>query len=130
MIINDERVKAVKDLPAPRNYKETQKVMGFLSYHRRFVKGFAGLAKPIYELLDKDKKFAWSKECQAGFEEIKRRISEAINLTLPRVDDPDQSYVVTIDASEHGYGAELAQCQDGELKTIAFFSKRVPKHKR
>ena len=128
--INDERVKAVKDLPAPRNFKETQKVMGFLSYHRRFVKGFAGLAKPIYELLDKDKKFLWCRECQKGFEEIKRRISEGINLTLPRVDDPDQSYMVTIDASEHGYGAELAQGQDGELKTIAFFSKRVPKHKR
>ena len=128
--INDERVKAVKDLPAPRNFKETQKVVGFLSYHRKFVKGFAGLAKPIYELLDKDTRFFWNNRCQEGFEEIKRRIAQEINLTLPRVDDPEQSYVVTIDASEHGYGAELAQRQDGELKTIAFFSKRVPKHKR
>ena len=130
--VNDERVKAVKELCPPSNRKETQKVMGFLGYHRKFVKGFAGLAKPIYELIDKDRKFFWSKDCQEGFEEIKQRIAEKITLTIPRVDDLDSSYVVTIDASEKGFGADLCQCQERDLMTIAigYFSKRFPKHKR
>ena len=72
----------------------------------------------------------WNKECQAGFEGIKRRIAAEINLALPRVDDPNSSYEVTIDASEDGYGAELAQWQDGELRIVAYFSKGVPKHKK
>ena len=128
--VNHKRVSAVKDIPAPRTVKECQKVMGFLNYNRKFVKGFAGLAKPIYVMMDKKKKFHWTQECQDGFDEIKRRIAEGITLAIPRVDDPGQSYVVTIDASELGYGAELAQWQDGELRTVAYFSKRVPHHKR
>ena len=128
--VNDQRVTAVKEIPAPRTLKECQKVMGFLNYNRKFVKGFAGLAKPIYQLIDKKRKFIWTKECQEGFEEIKRRIAEGITLAIPRVDDPDNTYVLTIDASEHGFGAELAQWQDEELRTVAYFSKRVPNHKR
>ena len=81
-------------------------------------------------MMDKKKKFSWTQDCQEGFEEIKRRITEGITLAIPRVDDPNESYVVTIDASELGFGAELAQWQDGELRTVAYFSKRVPHHKR
>ena len=128
--VNDQRVEAVKEIPPPRTLKECQKVMGFLNYNHKFVKGFSGLAKPIYQLIDKKRKFNWTKECQEVFEEIKRRIAEGIKLAIPRVEDPDNSYVVTIDASEHGFGAELAQWQDEELRTVAYFSKRVPNHKR
>ncbi|KAL5266101.1 hypothetical protein ACHWQZ_G006677 [Mnemiopsis leidyi] len=128
--VNDQRVTAVKKIPAPRTLRECQKVMGFLNYNRKFVKGFAGLAKPIYQLIDKKRKFIWTRECQEGFDEIKRRIAEGITLAIPRVDDPDNTYVVTTDASEQGFGAELAQWQDKELRTVAYFSKRVPNHKR
>ena len=128
--VNNKRVSAVQNIPAPRTLKECQKVMGFLNYNRKFVKNFAGLAKPIYIMMDKKKKFSWTQDCQEGFDEIKRRIAEGITLAIPRVDDPNESYVVTIDASELGFGAELAQWQDGELRTVAYFSKRVPHHKR
>ena len=128
--VNDQRVTAVKEIPAPTTLKECQKVMGFLYYNRKFVEGFAGLAKPIYQINDKKKEFVWTKECQDGFEEIKRRIARGIALALPRDDDPNKTYVVTTDASEHGYGAELAQWQEHELLTIAYLYKRVPNHKR
>ena len=128
--VNDGRVKAVKEIQPPKSLKECQRVMGFLNYNLKFVRSFATLAKPIYQSMDKKGRFVWSKECQAGFDEIKRRIAEGITLAVPRVDDPDESYVTTIDASEDGFGAELAQWQDNELRTVAYFSKRVPKHKR
>ena len=128
--INEDRVKAVLDIQPPRSIKEAQQLMGFLSYNRKFVKNFAALAKPIYSVIDKSKKFSWSHACQEGLEEIKRRIAEGITLTIPQVDDPHSSYTLTIDASLDGYGAELTQVQDGETKIIAYFSKRVPKHKR
>ena len=128
--INEDRIKAVKELAPPRTVKETQQVLGFLSYNRKFVKNFAELAKPIYGLIDKHKKFVWTRACQEGFDEIKRRIAEGITLTIPQVDDPHNSYVVTMDASQDGYGAELSQLQDGERKVIAYFSKKVPQHQR
>ena len=128
--INEDRIKAVKEIAPPRTVKEAQQVMGFLSYNRKFVKNFAELAKPIYGLIDKRKKFVWTRACQEGFDEIKKRIAEGITLTIPQVDDPHKSYIVTMDASQDGYGAELSQRQDGERKVIAYFSKRVPQHQR
>ena len=128
--MNEDRIKAVKELLPPRSVKETQQVMGFLSYNRKFVEGFATLAKPIYSLIDKNTKFRWTDDCQRSFDEIKHRISEGIILTIPDIEDPNQSYTVTVDASLDGYGAELTQVQDGETKTIAFFSRKTPKHKR
>ena len=99
--MNEDRIKAVNELPPPRSIKET--------YNRTFVKGFDELAKPIYGLIDKQKtKFQWTQDCPWGFEEIKRRISEEIVLTLPQVDDPQQSYTVTVNGSQDGYGAKLA----------------------
>ena len=128
--INNERVKAILELPPPRTIKEAQRLMGFLSYNRRFVKGFAGLAKPIYDLIDRKKKFQWTNKCNQNLDEIERRIAEGIILTIPNIDDPDQSYTVTIDASLDGYGAELSQKQGEDMKIIAYFSKKVPEHKR
>ena len=129
--MNEDRIKAVSELRPPRSIKETQQVMGFLSYNRKFVKGFADLAKPIYSLIDKQrKKFQWTEGCQRSFEEIKKRISEGIVLTIPQVDDPQQSYTVTVDASQDGYGGELTQVQHGVRRTLAYFSKKVPEHKK
>ena len=91
--------------------------MGFLSYNRKF----------IYSLIDKQrKKFHWTEGCQRSFEEIKKRISEGIVLTIPQVDDPQQSYTVNVDSSQDGYGGELTQVQHGVRRTLAYFSKKVP----
>ena len=129
--MNEDRIKAVSELRPPRSIKETQQVMGFLSYNRKFVKGFADLAKPIYSLIDKQrKKFQWTEGCQRSFEEIKKRISEGIVLTIPQVDDPQQSYTVTVDASQDGYCGELTHVQHGVRRTLAYFSKKVPEHKK
>ena len=46
------------------------------------------------------------------------------------VNDQRVTAVKEIPASEHGYGAELAQWQEHELLTIAYLYKRVPNHKR
>ena len=131
--INADRIEAVKKLQPPRTSKEGMEVMGFLSYNRPFVPGFAALAKPLYALIDmsnKKKKLNWTPVCQKNFEEIKRRIAEGVVLASPRVDGGDDQYTVIIDASKDGYGAELQQLQDGEHRTVAYFSKRVPKHVR
>ena len=46
------------------------KVQGFLglaNFYRRFVKGFAGIAKPMTNLTRKDKDFMWGTEEEAAF---------------------------------------------------------------
>ena len=51
--------------------------------YRRFIEGFSKVAKPMTALLEKNAKFMWSKECQASFEELKKRLTSAPVLILP-----------------------------------------------
>ena len=131
--ITNERVKAVRELLPPRSFKELQSVLGFLNYNRKFVKNFAALSKPLYDLLKRGKPFRWTTECQKGFDDIKERICEEITLCLPDLEDKLDSYRVTgvtLDASDKGLGAELSQIVRGERRVIAYYSARVPAHKR
>ena len=135
MRITDDRSKAATNLRPPSSVKELERVMGFLAYNRKFVPNFAALAKPLYSLIDRKPsktkaKFHWSKECDCNFEEIKRRIGQGITLSIPDVEDKNSSFEVKIDASLDGLGAQLSQEQEGTKRTVAYFSKRVPQHKR
>ena len=128
--INEDRVKAIMDLPAPSTKKETQRVLGTLGYNRRFVKGYSAMSKPLYDLLRRDTKFLWTTECQRSFEQLKAAISTNTTLCFPDVADPKNSYQVEIDASQFGLASTLSQVIDGERRIVGYFSKSVPRHKK
>ena len=46
-------------MKVPTTVKEVRSVLGLCSYYKRFVKGFSKIAKPLNELLRKDKEFIW-----------------------------------------------------------------------
>ncbi|XP_073351727.1 uncharacterized protein [Aegilops tauschii subsp. strangulata] len=54
-------------------------------YYRRFIENFSKIAKPMTELLKKEKKFVWTDECEANFQELKQRLVTAPVLTLPDI---------------------------------------------
>ena len=58
------------------------------------------------ELLKKDAKFKWTKECEANFQELKKRLVTAPVLILP---DIHKDYQVYCDASRQGLGGVLMQ---------------------
>ena len=128
--INDERIKALSALQPPTTVKEVQKVLGFFGYNRKFIKGYAEITKPIYDLLNKGRKFYWSEECEESFERLKAAVSKNVILHFPDVEDPLNSYEVTIDGSQMGYGGTLSQIVRGERHIVAYFSKSIPKHKK
>ena len=128
--ITSDRVQAIMDLQPPRNVKQVQRVMGFFGYNRKFVKDYARIAKPLYALLNKNSKFVWSSSCQESFDLLKQRIADSVTLCIPDVDDPEESFHVTIDASKDGYGATLSQMRDGKRRVCAYFSKSVPPYKK
>ena len=121
--INDDRIKAISDLPAPTTKKETQKLLGFLGYNRRFVRGYSAISKPLYDLLRKDRKFQWTEECEESLKKLKAAISSNETLCFPDVTDPHNSYQVEIDASQFGLAATLTQLINGERRVVGYFSK-------
>ena len=128
--LDDEKVEAIRKLPPPTNVKQLQKILGMLNYNRQFIKGYATIAAPLYELLRKNKKFEWSRECQDSLETLKSALCTSTTLSLPDLSDKHQSFQVCVDSSKRGQGATLSQEIDGERKLIAYWSRAVPKHQQ
>jgi hypothetical protein len=61
---------------------EIQSFLGLVGYYRRFIKDFSKIAKSMMKLLEKNKAFEWTSECQASFEELRKRLTSALVLVL------------------------------------------------
>jgi hypothetical protein len=69
----------------PTNASEIWRFLGLAGYYRRFIKDFSKIAKPMTRLLEKNKDFDWTEECQSSFEELNKRLTSAPVLTLPNI---------------------------------------------
>jgi hypothetical protein len=70
--VDPSKVKVVLNWVPPTNASEIQSFHGLAGYYRRFIKDFSKIAKPMTRLLEKNKEFDWTEECQANFEEMKK----------------------------------------------------------
>ncbi len=127
------KAQAVSQWRRPSNITELRSFLGFASYYRRFVEGFAKIAAPLHRLVaefssvrSRPKKHvgldfidAWSEQCQQGFEELKVKLTTALVLAYA---DFSQLFILEVDASHGGLGAVLSQEQDGKLRPIAYAS--------
>jgi hypothetical protein len=90
----------------PTTALEIQSFLGLAGYYRRFIKDFSKIAKPMTKLLEKNKAFEWTAECQASFEESRKRLTLAPVLVLP---DLTKKFEIYCDASRQGLGCVLMQ---------------------
>ena len=54
--MEEEKVKGVLEWPTPRCVKDVQKFLGLANYYCRFIESFAAIARPLYDMVKKDKK--------------------------------------------------------------------------
>jgi hypothetical protein len=83
--VDPSKTKGVLNWMPPMNASEIQSFLGLAGYYRRFIKDFSKIAKLMTRLLEKNKDFDWTKECQASFEELKKRLTSAPVLILPNI---------------------------------------------
>ena len=91
---------------APTSVGEIRSFLGLAGYYRRFIENFSKIAKPMMKLLKKDTKFKWTEECEASFQELKKRLVTSPVLILP---DQTKDYEVYCDTSRRGLRAVLMQ---------------------
>ena len=121
------KIEAVRDWPHPRTAKEVRSFLGLCSYYRRFIRGFAGFARPLHKLTEEGREFTWSSDCEDAFTSMKAALTTTPVLAFPTPSDP---FVLDTDASNTGTGAVLSQVQDGQEKVIAYHSRTLSKSER
>ncbi|KAG3147738.1 hypothetical protein PC128_g23721 [Phytophthora cactorum] len=101
-----EKVKAVAAWPTPRSQKGFRKWLGLASYLHKYSAGYAGLARPLSELLKKDSDWRWEYRHQDAFKSIKASLKQAPVLALPGETKP---FSVVCDASDYAIGFQPTQ---------------------
>ena len=115
------KLKRIQDWPAPTTVKQVRGFLGFRNFYRRFIRGFSEIARPLNELLKKDRKFEWTAKCQRAFEDLKTRFTSKPVLILL---DQTKPFQIECNASKYASGAVLTQLDsNGDRHPCAFISK-------
>ena len=60
-----KKIEAVSEWPRPKNATEIRSFLGLCSYYRKFMKGFADIAKSLHRLTEKDSEFHWTEHWES-----------------------------------------------------------------
>ena len=121
IFVDPEKIQSIVDSKAPTSVTEIRSFLGLAGYYRKFVEGFSSIAKPMTQLLKKDKKFEWTQKCEESFQELKKRLTLTPILIMP---DVTKSFDVYCDASRLGLGCVLMQ----EGKVVSYLSRQLRPH--
>jgi hypothetical protein len=119
--VDPSKVKDVLNWMPPTTASEIRSFLGLVGYYHRFIKDFSKIAKPMTKLLEKNNAFEWTIECQASFEELRKRLTSAPVLVLP---DQTKKFDIYCDTSRQGLGCVLMQ----EGQVLRYASRQLRKH--
>ena len=129
MSAQQAHIKALRDLPPPRNVSELRGVLGKLRYYAPLEPNFSAIAQPLNKLLKKDAVWQWTEECAAAFDQLKASIcAEGKALRPP---DNSKPFFLYTDFSNKGLGAVLGQKTEGtngQDYIVACASRSTNKH--
>ena len=124
----DEKLKAIVEAPAPKNIQELRSFLGLINYYGKFIPNAATTLNPLNNLLHKDVKWKWSKDCQKGFLLAKEKLTSSKVLTHY---NPVLPIRMAADASAYGIGAVIAHIlPDGSERPVAFASRTLTKNEK
>ena len=116
-------------IPMPETYTQVHVFCGLVGHYRRFIKGFANIVHPLYDVL--------GKEVKMGLVDLPPKAREAMGIVKGKVQstpvlvfpDFDKPFLLETDASKEGLGAVLSQKQsDGRYHPVAFGSRSLTSH--
>ncbi len=71
-----------------------QAFSGLTGYYRNFVRGYAKIVVPLFDLIKKDQSFLWTPTCQEAFDTLNLRLIEAPILVKP---DFEKLFILDVD---------------------------------
>ncbi|CAG9137643.1 unnamed protein product [Plutella xylostella] len=118
-----QKTQAVANFPTPTNQHDIRRFIGLASYFRRFIKGFAIIARPLTNLLKKDTNWQWTSNEQSAFENLKTCLTERPVLALY---DPMAETQLHTDASKIGLAGILLQRNGSDpWRPVSYYSRQT-----
>ena len=114
VLSSKKNLESIAQCPPPDTYTKVKSFVSLVGHYRHFIKGFAKIAAPLYNLTsgdNKDKKsehIDLSPEAREAFDRLKAACLQAPILAFPDFNKP---FLLETDASGRGLGAVLSQKQ-------------------
>ena len=103
------KIAKIVDWPPCTSLYEARAFIGVCVYYRAWIKDFAAIASPIYDLFKKNKQFEWGPAQQEAMDRLKIALTTAPALKSVEYGEDTGEIVVSTDASKDGWGGTLSQ---------------------
>ncbi|CAL8153331.1 unnamed protein product [Prunus armeniaca] len=120
--VDQTKIKAIRDMPEPRNLRELKSLQGRLAFIWRFISNLAGRCQPFSRLMKKDVPFVWDEACHNAFKSIKKYLSSSPLLGAPI---PSKSLILYIAVQERSIGALLAPENESHKEQALYYLSRT-----
>ena len=100
--IDPSKIKAILDMPPPKNLKELRGLQGRLAYIRRFIANLSGRIHPFTRLTKKDVPLKWDEGCILALDSIKKYL---LNPPVLATLIPGKDLILYTTAQEGSLGA-------------------------
>ena len=96
---NPDKVKAVMEMPIPKNITEVQRLNGRITALGRFISRSGDRCKVFFDLLKKKKDLIWTEECQVAFDQLKLFLTQPPIMSIPKRGEPLYLYLAVSDCA-------------------------------
>ena len=83
-LVDPKKVEAVMSWERPKSIFEIRSFLGLAGYYRGFIEDFSWLVASMRRLTQKGIKFEWNDLCEKAFQELKKRLTLAHILIVPK----------------------------------------------
>ena len=120
--MDNEKVKAIRELPEPRNLKEVQAFLGFANFYQRFIQEYSQICTPLTKMTKKEQPFHCECEQREAFEKLKKKFILAPILASFNL---ERKIILKTNASDQALGSCLSQSDaERQLHPVAYRSRK------
>ena len=127
-----EKTAVIREWPKPRTAHDIRQFVGLAAYYRKFIRGFADIAAPLFQALKESdvairakrfRKIKWNAQCESAFYTLKEKLCNEPVLMQPNLREP---FRINTDCSEWALGCELSQrTPENEWKPVAYDGRQL-----
>jgi len=103
--MEEKKMKGVLEWLTPKYVKDIQKFLGLSNYYCQFIEGFVSIARPLHDLVKKNKKWDWTERQEKAFRDLKKWFTKEPVLAVP---DLNKKLRVKVDTSNYATGDMLS----------------------